>query len=241
MPKSKHTPYFETLEALEAGDCPVCAASKRSVDRYLDALLYECVNDPAVRRRTRAAHGFCRLHAWQLRRHGGALGMAIIYRDVVRDAVEALNAAEYSPRSRLSPRAVAEAVDKDRPHSGTAALVSALQARGQCPACGVQQRTEAMYVDVLLDHLQDERITAAMDQNAGLCLPHLTLALQRLRGQELFRVLADRARISFTTLLADLDEMIRLSDYRFQGQRLGDVGDAWITAIERVTGEEGLT
>lgn len=241
MTKSKHTPYFECLEALQAGDCPICVTGKRSVARYLDTLLYECVNDPGVRRRTRAAHGFCRLHAWQLRRHGGALGLAIIYRDVVRDAVATLDGADYNPGARLSPRALVEAVDKNRPHSATTDLVGALRPHGDCPACRIQRQSEAMYVDVLLDHLQDEKITAAMDQDGALCLPHLCLALERVRGRETYELLVRRTHKSYAALLAALDEMIRLSDYRFQDQGLGEVGDTWITAISRVAGEDGLS
>jgi len=240
MAASKHTPYFETLEALQAGDCPVCVTSKRSVDRYLDTLLYEAANDPGVRARTRAAHGFCRLHAWQMRRHGGSLEMAIIYRDVVRDAVAALEGATYVRGTRLSPRALAEAVDRDRPNNATAPLVEALSPQGECPACRIQLKAEAMNVDVLLEHLADEKIAAAMDQGGSLCLPHLRLALQRVRGREAHDLLLERARRSYSALLADLDEMIRLSDYRFRDQQLGDVGDTWITAIARVAGEDGL-
>lgn len=241
MGKTKHTPYFECLEALRGGGCPVCELGKRAVARYLDSLIYEQVNDPGARRRTRAAQGFCRLHAWQLRRHGGALGMAIIYRDVVRDVVQSLDNAKYNSSGRLSPRAVAEAVDRERPSSATADAVRSLLPSGQCPACATQHRTEAMYTDVFLENLEDPEIQAALGEGRGLCLPHLRLALQRVRDENTFSLLVAGAKVAFSGLQRDLDEMIRRHDYRYQEEGLGQVGDAWLDAIAQVAGKEGLS
>jgi len=238
---SKHTPYFELLEALQAGSCPLCALGKRATERYLDTLIYEQVNDPGTRRKTRAGQGFCRLHAWQLRRGGGALGIGILYRDVVRDLVETLNAATHEPPARLSLRAVAEAVDADRPSAASEKAVRSLQAKGECPACMAQHQSERMYADILVDNLSDPEVLAALDQGPGLCLPHLRLVLERTRDEAGFGELVRCARNAFALLLADLDEMIRLSDYRHIDQHMGDVGDAWLRAITQVAGKEGLS
>lgn len=237
---TKHTPYFECLEALQAGHCPVCHLAKKTVARQLDSLIYESVNDPGVRGRTAAAQGFCRVHAWQLRRQGGALGVAIIYRDVVRDVVEALDAAEYGESPKLSLRSLIEAVDRDRPSSATGATVRELSPTAECPACRGQQRAEHMYADVLIESVDEPEMHAALTENPGLCLPHLRLALERVRDERRFRLLVLASRNAFARLLDDLDEMIRRHDYRFTGG-LAEFGDAWIRAITRVTGEEGLS
>ena len=239
MSKDKHTPYFECLEALQRGGCPICALGRRAVARYLDTLIYECVNDPGARRRIRAAQGFCRLHGWQLRRHGGALGIAIIYRDIVRDLVQALGAADYQAPPRL--RAVMESLDRKRPASGTEELVRALAPTKECPACQAQHQTERMYVDVLLDNLDDPEMQKALGEGFGLCLPHLRLALERARDEKAFHLLRGSAEIAFARLLHDLDEMIRRHDYRFADEGLAEVGDAWVRAIAQIAGEEGLS
>jgi len=85
MPGSRHSGYYEVLEALAEGGCPVCGLAERSVRQRLASLSYEQVNDPAVRDELRAAQGFCRRHAWQFLELGGTvLGAAIIYADILR-------------------------------------------------------------------------------------------------------------------------------------------------------------
>ena len=49
MPGSRHSGYYEVLEALAEGGCPVCGLAARSVRQRLASLSYEQVNDPAVR------------------------------------------------------------------------------------------------------------------------------------------------------------------------------------------------
>ncbi len=85
MQPSRHTTYFELVEAIQRGGCPVCELVERSVQLQLDSLSYEQVNDPGIRSALRAAHGFCRRHAWQFLQLGGAVfGAAIIYADILR-------------------------------------------------------------------------------------------------------------------------------------------------------------
>ncbi|MHB0877447.1 MAG: DUF6062 family protein, partial [Anaerolineae bacterium] len=237
---NRHTPYFECVETLEAGACPMCELAVKAVARHLDAILYECITDPTTRDKTRRAQGFCRTHAWQLRRQGGALGIAIAYRDVIDDAITALEAGRYSPPSRLSPRNLVERMDRFRPGAGSAATVRALQARAPCPVCATQRQAETMYADVLLENLEDERMRAAFDRNGSLCLPHLRLTLERVRSEAAFRVVTAAVAESLRRLRTDLDEMIRRHDYRFTHEGLADVGDAWIRAIARVAAAADL-
>ena len=238
--QSKHTPYFECLEAVQRGGCPICYLAKRSVARYLDSLIYERVNDPKTRERTRAAQGFCRLHVWQLRHQGGALGIGIIYRDVVRDIAEALDGVGFNGQPRRSPLDALRAIGGERSESFNSSAIQAVSPTQECPACTVQHQTETTYVDILLDNLTEERMQAAFEQSDGLCLPHLRLALARTRNQETFTHLIRVERKVFRELLDNLDEMIRRSDYRYM-DGLAQVGDAWIHAISHVAGREELS
>ncbi len=238
MSGEKHTPYYECVEALREPGCAICRLRDKAVARYLEAIIYESVNDPRVRERLQASQGFCRQHAWQLRRRGGALGIGIIYRDVVRDALAALENAEYKGTGRLSPKSVRELLDRERPASATTALVSELTATDRCPACTVQAEAERRYVDVLLEYLEDAEVRAGLEEGDGPCIPHLRLSLERLRNEGDFRLLLASCRRGLSRLLADLDEMIRRHDYRFEGD-LGGVGDAWIKAVAKVAGNEG--
>ena len=50
---NKHTLYYNLRDAFAEEGCPICRLCSQAVDRYLDHLLYESVNDPGVRRNIR--------------------------------------------------------------------------------------------------------------------------------------------------------------------------------------------
>src|SRR5438876_10683250 len=81
---SKHTVYYELLDACKKGGCPICTMALDTVARYLDIVIYENVNDPQTRDAVVAARGYCNDHSWQLRaKSGAAFGTALMYRDVL--------------------------------------------------------------------------------------------------------------------------------------------------------------
>ena len=55
-------------EALAQPGCALCKLVSLTVDRYLEALLWESVNDYGLRDRIRRARGFCPEHSRSLRR-----------------------------------------------------------------------------------------------------------------------------------------------------------------------------
>lgn len=77
--------YFALLEACGKPGCPVCQLEQQATERYLDHLFYENVNDSGTRSQLRDSLGFCREHTELLldRGLGDALGMSIIYHDVL--------------------------------------------------------------------------------------------------------------------------------------------------------------
>src|SRR5438067_7292585 len=86
---SKHTVYYELLDACKKGGCPLCTMALDTVARYLDILIYENVNDPQTRDAVVAARGYCNGHSWQLRAtSGAAFGTALMYRDVLQHVAE---------------------------------------------------------------------------------------------------------------------------------------------------------
>jgi hypothetical protein len=72
--------YHEIREAFGQPGCPFCRLLARSADRYLDAVLWEQVNDTTVRSELNQARGYCPQHGWMLVRAGAALGVAILTR-----------------------------------------------------------------------------------------------------------------------------------------------------------------
>jgi len=230
----KHTAYFDLLEACRQDGCPVCTLTLAAVAHYLDAIIYESVNDPATRLELVAAMGYCNAHSWKLRDMGAALGATIMYRDVVRQTANALERREgprlFSGRRRMGwLRAGARARGRDfaDPHTG-------------CPACHIREHAELLYLQVLLEHVGETETANAFRGSAGLCLVHLdkatAIARKRAALKSLFKLEGELLR----ALDAELSEFARKHDYRFRGEKIGAEGDAWIRAIGLVAGKPGI-
>lgn len=243
---AKTMAYYDLRDVLagapESGlrTCPVCHLVLKAVSRYLDNLLYESVNDPGMRRAIRRARGFCNQHAWQLREIGGALGVAIIHRDVLETVRRSIQQGGYQ-RTRWFPLVrLREALSPEKATASTAALVAVLEPQGECPACQQRRSMEDIYLTTLLEHLDDDELAADFRTSAGLCLPHFRRALQLVRDEDTFHRLVEAQLACLERLHAELNELIRKHDYRFMGEGFGAEGDAWIRAIAQVAGEKGV-
>jgi hypothetical protein len=225
----KHTPYFELLEAQAKPGCSICRLVYRATDRYLDSLLYEAVLDPDVRAKLKTSQGFCRAHVAMLRRKPGrALGVALIYRDIIRELTDGLKV--EPPRSLLGR--VRNLLPRRRP--------SPLLATGRCPACLIAQRHEDSYLELLLAHLNDPQLYEAYAQGDGLCLAHLLSAQERATHPETLTRLQQPQIERYTIMLHELDEFIRKRDHRFRHEPMGPEGDVWLRAMNAIAGGAGL-
>ncbi len=233
---SKHTVYFELIDACEKGGCPICTMTLATVARYLDAVIYENVTDPQTRDGVVAARGYCNDHSWALRDMGAALGTALMYRDVVRYAAEDLARRPTGGSGGLLERLAslrgasepAPAADGARGH------------RRHCPACLVRRRYETTYLGTLLDHVGDDELAAALRRAGGLCLVHLDQAWGVTRDAAALERLARLQGEIMAALHEEMSEFIRKQDYRFRDEPIGAEGTAWIRAVEMVAGKRGI-
>jgi len=62
----------------------LCRLISEGTRQYMQHLLYASVNAPGFRQRWRAARGFCHRHAWMLAESQDALGLAILYHDLIQ-------------------------------------------------------------------------------------------------------------------------------------------------------------
>lgn len=219
----KHTPYFELRDAMAAGGCALCHLSFRASRHYLDTLNYEGVNDPGLRQSLVAANGFCNRHAWEwAHMHGSALGVALVYRNILKRWLETLENGRGAGRRREQ---VVSVVDRLRPHE-------------ECPACRVEAEAARQAGEVLLQYLRDEDIATRYVPAGGLCLPHLRLAISLGIPEQAQTLQAWQTQV-YQTLVGQLDEFIRKQDYRFASEPVGEEGNAWRRAVAAVVGEEG--
>jgi hypothetical protein len=218
----KHSPYFELRDALASGGCAVCRVAQRAAFHYLDTLNYEGVNDPGLRQGLLEANGLCFRHAWEwTRMRGSALGVAIVYRNIIKDIHEALS--DQGPA-------------REAGRSGEIRLAEQLQGRASCPACTREQAAATAAADLLLQHLDDPEIRRLGDAASALCLLHFRLILSKARAGQAIHLIEQQST-AFEKLLGELDEFIRKNDYRFANEPLGEERDSWTRAVAAMIGE----
>lgn len=206
----------DLFQAFDQPGCPVCRLALDSVHHYLDSLVYEYVNKPSTHEAVRAAWGFCPAHAWHVEDeiNASAFGIAVLYEGVVRNLIR--DAGSASPKK----------------------AASALKPSGPCPACKHQQTIEEHLIRNLMEHLSQDEFAEGFRKSAGLCVPHLRLALAAPGGSK-ERLLAIQREI-WSGLLAELGEFIRKHDYRFTIEEMGEEGSSPRRAIEGTAGQKGL-
>ncbi len=243
MKKFKPFSYFDVLEACTQPGCPFCRLCEKSVNSYLDALLYEQVNDPDTRGMLHQSLGFCNEHAWRLPEinTGVSLGIAIIYNDLISRVSEKLQHVRYMRPNGFSLRQAQELLDRGKPSEATEEAVRRLQPQAECPTCAHRNTMETISLEAMLEALpHDEQMQTALKASTGLCLPHLRRALELTRDEAAFNILLRIVQEKLAGLRADLNEFVRKNDYRFNKEGFGKEGDSWRRAIGIMVGAKGV-
>ncbi len=188
--REKFTTYFELRDACSQRGCPVCRVLEAKLQYYLDSVFYENVNDAGIRQGIRASLGYCRIHAHRATEIGDALGVAIIYQDILDIIIEGL-ARESVPLSAT-----------------------------ECPACAHQRRFEKSYVDTLAVYCDDEELRQAFKESDGLCLPHLNALLVHLGKRGLPEWIVSLQLQKLKQRRSNLSEFLRKQDIHAQHKQL---------------------
>jgi hypothetical protein len=231
-------PYYHDIrEALGQPGCPFCRLLSRSADRYLDAVLWEMVNDSDVRAELNQARGYCQQHSWMLVRAGAALGVAILTRDVIKTLLGVLATNRIEDVRSPVLQGLRRSLDKGAVSRAPATLMAELSPQAPCPACAHSLSLEKDFVETLLAHLDGPGALAqAYRGSDGLCLPHFRQALAQAASSTDARTLIAAQQVVWEQLHAELSEFIRKKDYRFRDEPFGDEKDAWRRALESIAG-----
>lgn len=170
-------------EALGLPGCPVCRVEHDKAARFVDSLLYESVNDPAVREEINAAGGFCARHtkllvARDLASSGSVLGVNMIYSLLAKQAAQTLRRPGKNPAGSAAGRLAGWLRRLTR-------LPSPAPATPECPICVKTRMAGVNTLGALFELVEkgDPRITAAYPGSDGLCQQHLQLGLANFRGK----------------------------------------------------------
>lgn len=234
--RSKYLSYFKLCEAFHQPGCPLCTLVERDSWRYLDALLYERVNDVGTREELRQSLGFCNWHAWQaLAISNGALGLAIIYEDILGLIIEKLRLAQ----NRWSISAANSFWSKFFPQEKARNSAEIFNEESSlCPACKHVQFFEEHYLKILLDYFGAEEFEKAFAASAGICCNHLQEAIKKFPDHQNLPLLIARQMQIYAGLRQELAEFIRKQDYQHRYEPAGNEIDSWKRVLEMVTGKK---
>jgi len=225
--------YHDLLRDLQEPGCPVCRGANEGARRYLDALLWEFVNDVSTRQRLRASHGICREHTVLalavVSEQAGSMGVAILYGDFIAHVTDEIeNLLGPSPTGSRLRRKHPRSFDGADPHLG-------------CAACEAAHRVARNYLAILSSSDRESEIGAEARRDLRfLCLPHLRLGLEiapdRTGAANLFEIYARGAHEA----IRDLAQYVRKQDYRHRDEPRGRETDSWIRAAYLMVGTPAL-
>ena len=167
-PSEKHTPFFNLIDALRSGRCPVCARVSLRLNQFFETLLYQNVNNRGFRADLRANGGFCAHHAHDLAARKDGLAVAVMHLEFL----------EAAARNNGIPRRP----DGSRARGRSTVSGGAGGSRSPaCPACRIAASEVDTTLDLILHYGEDDEFLSAFGNSSGLCLPHYALLLEKNR------------------------------------------------------------
>lgn len=222
------TSLQQTLrEAMETWGCPLCRLSRQAEESFVASLSYERILDLKTRAQLQASHGLCATHSrmW-LRVKGGSLGVATVYRDVLRRFIATGEGMAYPRRGRRGK------------HPYFNRLISHMSPEEPCPACEIEAATVRRFGTLLLEGISNPELRAPLESCGGLCIPHLQIVLKDCKSSARARQdLLAIHRAAWQQMLSELNEFVRKNDYRFCHEALTEAeGTAWRRIIDVLVG-----
>lgn len=208
-------------------DCAACASIRRQPVAH---------GQPALDRLREPDHAdppdvaaLCGRHAWSLfAAKGDALAPILARLTIARD--EALRKAiDLASHERPALRGPGE---PEARHLGRG-VARMLRSTEACPLCVQMEQLDARAVSVLLERHEAGRSGGSI---GSLCLPHLSLAADRVVGAATWDTLLARQVAAWRALSADLAEFARKHDYRFRHEPRGPEQVSPWRAVEQIAG-----
>ncbi len=235
---SKFVGFFRLIEACGQEGCPVCRCLREDGFRYLDALMYEQVNDPGTRAALQASWGFCNWHAWMLKEiPNSGLGAAIIYEDLLRTVLARLKRLFIKiDRGKLKVGWVSRLLRR----SPRIPLLKARRRKADCLICRSSRSSEGYYLQAILDFEGDPEFDRAFNRSWGVCLPHLLHLVELGRDYPRLEPVLKKVETKWRQLQDELKRFIDKHDYRATEAFTEEEARSWRQAVEMLTGAPGL-
>ncbi len=213
--------YARLEEAMEHPECPICFLLTKAERGLIEEILYEHVQDPAVRKQLRSSLGLCPYHAWLLhditlsRPEMDGLGVTIIYEDMLSTYLEALISG-----------------DEQEAKAGG----------GSCLVCEHVKEFETGYVEAFAERiLRSDLLATYRNSPAVLCVRHYRAVRDVLKAMrnEALNALEELRSIQvrkLESLLKLMREYVRKQDYLVKEEVTAEEARAWRVALHVLKG-----
>ncbi len=197
--------------------CPICNLILDVEERSIENILYEMVNDPAVRNRIKSSLGFCPFHAHQVidfvKRNPwlDGLGTSIIYLDMVETYLDMIE-------------------------NGGAMSITDMWA--SCYLCEKAEEFERIYVETLSIRFEEDQklLENYASSSSLLCARHLESVYNRLNrviGKKILQIQKEK----LTKIAQLMKSYIEKQDYKARSPPTEEESVAWIIAIKALKGD----
>lgn len=215
-------------EALRQPGCPACAEMERVTSRYLHALLREHTSGDGVWERVQRTWGLCRQHTRGLLAEEPEPTPGVNTAALYRWLAEAMLAQAGWGKSRAVRLTAAE-------------MRALLKPEGMCLACEQLGEYQRAIVHGLVSALESNNpplVRETYFRGAGLCLPHLRLALSAVEDRQIATSLARHFLGGIHALAVDLGAFLNAVNATTASSTPAS-SDPCRRAVERFTGRLG--
>lgn len=221
--------YFALLECMDNDGCMVCRLLERQVERIIDSLRYEKIDDFEVRRSIHQSGGFCREHALQVLEKGDPLVHAIIYSRLFEQKAEAL---------RLEVNLIRRRGHRNRGKRLESSEGFREDGAPGCLICQAERKLEKRVLPLIpIFFAQDEAFRDAFKVSGHLCVPHLEAVFAYSKAHSEVKDIISVQIEKYAILANHLREIERKFDYRYCGEAsCEEERKAWKLAVALWTG-----
>lgn len=241
----EHSRDAESLRvACEREGCPICTVVVEIMNQAMDTWSFEGFTDVEHRELLARIRGFCPLHTWQLAQRDNPFQLAVVYKEILMSALDAMKRENNDDGNRLhSGRGDWLTGIKQLLHGGNPPTdKDAAQLYAHCPFCRTRTDCERRLVERLVELIRAEEMQDRLRRSTGLCQLHYLQCMQYARAHEPMQsqVLFTCQRLCLQRLLDEIQEQIRKHDYQFRQEPRGEEMTAWRRAAELFAGNPGI-
>jgi len=205
----------KVVNLLSGFTCSICAAQSQAIFNFFASYQYEVTRNAEVQEKFLARKGFCHFHTWLYSKIASPVGISVGYALLIEHILSDMQAAmDAMPSAQVS-------------FPGTV----------HCPACQFLAEMETRQIQNIVELLQSPEQQDQYTRSGGLCLPHMSLVLQKISDANLSRMILETQIHRFEELSEDLRSFLLKRTAIQRGLLNTEEQSAWIRALVKMVGD----